>query len=107
MDKVLLQLGTTMEKGNDATHFDLPSGIAVLKNGNIIVTDGYGNNRVVLFDKTGKFIKQVGKGRRRSRRQGQRAPASGSCRTSWPLTRRRTSTSSTAKGTACRCSTRT
>ena len=62
MDKVLLQLGTTMEKGNDATHFDLPSGIAVLKNGNIIVTDGYGNNRVVLFDKTGKFIKQVAKG---------------------------------------------
>ena len=62
MDKVLLQLGTTMEKGNDATHFDLPAGIAVLKNGNIIVTDGYGNNRVVMFDKTGKFIKQVAKG---------------------------------------------
>jgi DNA-binding beta-propeller fold protein YncE len=62
MDKVLMQLGTTMEKGNDATHFDLPSGIAVLKNGNIIVTDGYGNNRVVMFDKTGKFIKQVAKG---------------------------------------------
>ena len=62
MDKVLLQLGTTMEKGSDATHFDLPSGIAVLKNGNIIVTDGYGNNRVVMFDKTGKFIKQVAKG---------------------------------------------
>lgn len=62
MDKVLLQLGTTMEKGNDATHFDLPSGIAVLRNGNMIVTDGYGNNRVVLFDKTGKFIKQVAKG---------------------------------------------
>ena len=62
MDKVLMQLGTTMEKGNDATHFDLPSGIAVLKSGNIIVTDGYGNNRVVLFDKNGKFIKQVAKG---------------------------------------------
>ena len=62
LDKVLLQLGTTGEKGNDATHFDLPSGIAVLKNGNIVVTDGYGNNRVVLFDKTGKFIKQVAKG---------------------------------------------
>ena len=28
----------------------------------MIVTDGYGNNRVILFDKTGKFIKQVGKG---------------------------------------------
>lgn len=62
MDKVLLRLGTTMEKGNDATHFDLPSGIAVLRNGNMIVTDGYGNNRVVMFDKTGKFIKQVAKG---------------------------------------------
>ena len=62
MDKFLLQLGTTEVKGNDATHFDLPSGLAVLRNGNIIVTDGYGNNRVAMFDKTGKFIKQVGKG---------------------------------------------
>jgi DNA-binding beta-propeller fold protein YncE len=62
LDKFLLQLGTTNEKGNDATHLNLPSGIAILHNGNMIVTDGYGNNRVILFDKTGKFIKQVGKG---------------------------------------------
>jgi DNA-binding beta-propeller fold protein YncE len=62
MDKFLMQLGTTNERGNDAAHFDLPSGIAVLKNGNIVVTDGYGNNRVVLFSKDGKFIKQVAKG---------------------------------------------
>lgn len=62
MDKFLMQIGTTMEKGNDATHLDLPSGIAVLKNGNIVVTDGYGNNRVILYDKNGKFLKQVGKG---------------------------------------------
>ena len=62
MDTFLLQLGTTGQKGTDATHLDLPSGIAVLKNGNMIVTDGYGNNRVLLFDKTGKFIKQVAKG---------------------------------------------
>src|SRR5213593_2222824 len=61
LDKFLLQLGTTNEKGNDATHLNLPSGIAILRNGNIVVTDGYGNNRVILFDKTGKFIKQVGK----------------------------------------------
>ena len=72
MDKFLMQLGTTDEKGTDATHFDLPSGIAVLKNGNIIVTDGYGNNRVLLFDKTGKLLKQVGEGRRRPGRQGHR-----------------------------------
>ena len=62
LDKFLLQLGTTNEKGNDATHLNLPSGIAILHNGNMIVTDGYGNNRVILFDKNGKFIKQVGKG---------------------------------------------
>src|SRR6185503_12188534 len=38
LDKFLLQLGTTNEKGTDATHFNLPSGIAILHNGNIIVT---------------------------------------------------------------------
>jgi DNA-binding beta-propeller fold protein YncE len=62
LDTFLLQLGTTGERGNDATHLDLPSGLAVLRNGAIVVTDGYGNNRVVLFSKEGKFIKQVGKG---------------------------------------------
>jgi DNA-binding beta-propeller fold protein YncE len=62
LDKFLLQLGTTGERGNDATHFDLPSGIAVLRNGNIVVTDGYGNNRVAVFSKDGKFIKQIAKG---------------------------------------------
>src|SRR5262245_38235726 len=62
LDKFLLQLGTTNEKGNDATHLNLPSGIAILHNGNMVVTDGYGNNRVILYDKTGKFIKQVAKG---------------------------------------------
>jgi sugar lactone lactonase YvrE len=62
LDKFLLQLGVTGEKGTDATHLNLPSGIAILHNGNIIVTDGYGNNRVVMYDKAGKFIKQVAKG---------------------------------------------
>ena len=62
LDTFLMQLGTTNEKGNDATHFNLPSGIAILHNGNIVVTDGYGNNRVVMFDKNGRFLKQVAKG---------------------------------------------
>jgi sugar lactone lactonase YvrE len=62
LDKFLMQLGTTEVKGTDATHLNLPSGIAILHSGNIVVTDGYGNNRVVLFSKDGKFIKQVGKG---------------------------------------------
>lgn len=62
LDTFLMQIGTTDVKGNDATHLNLPSGIAILHNGNIVVTDGYGNNRVALFDKTGKFIRQVAKG---------------------------------------------
>ena len=62
LDKFLLQLGVTNEKGTDQTHLNLPSGIAILHSGNIVVTDGYGNNRVILFDKNGKFIKQIGKG---------------------------------------------
>ena len=78
----------------------------MLQNGNMIVTDGYGNNRVVLFDKNGKFIKQVGKGAGGPTDKGT-GTASGICRTSSPSMRRKISTSSTAKGIACRCSTRT
>jgi sugar lactone lactonase YvrE len=62
LDKFLMQLGTTGVRGTDASHFDLPSGIAVLRNGNIVITDGYGNNRVAMFTRDGKFIKQVGRG---------------------------------------------
>ena len=62
LDTFLMQIGVTNEKGTDAAHLNLPSGIAILHNGNIVVTDGYGNNRVVLYDKNGKFIKQVARG---------------------------------------------
>jgi DNA-binding beta-propeller fold protein YncE len=62
LTKFMMQLGVTNERGTDQTHLNLPSGIAILHNGNIIVTDGYGNNRVVMYDKNGKFIKQIGKG---------------------------------------------
>ena len=70
LDKFLLQLGTTNEKGTDATHLDLPSGIAILHNGNMVVTDGYGNNRVDAV-RQDRQVHQAGRqGRRRSRRQG-------------------------------------
>lgn len=62
LQRAVMQLGTTGESGNDATHFDEPSGISILRNGNILVTDGYGNNRVVLFSPEGRFIKQVARG---------------------------------------------
>jgi DNA-binding beta-propeller fold protein YncE len=60
----LLTLGTPGVSGNDATHFNAPSDVVVAPNGDIFVADGHGpgtNERIVKFDKTGKFIKQWGK----------------------------------------------
>ena len=62
LDRALMQLGTTGEPGTDETHLNSPSGILFTRSGNIVVTDGYGNNRVVLFAPDGTFIKQVGRG---------------------------------------------
>jgi hypothetical protein len=62
LDRVLMELGTAGVKGNDATHFDQVSGVTAMHNGNLIVTDGYGNNRLLLFSADGKLLKQVAKG---------------------------------------------
>jgi sugar lactone lactonase YvrE len=40
--------------------FSRPTDVAWDPQGNIFVSDGYGNNRVVKFDKNGRFLKQVG-----------------------------------------------
>src|SRR6476661_703899 len=40
--------------------FNRPTDVGFDAAGNIFVTDGYGNNRVVKFDKNGRFIKQAG-----------------------------------------------
>jgi hypothetical protein len=58
--KLLLTLGTLGELGNDEHHFRMPTDITFTPNGDIFVADGYGNSRVVRFDKTGKFIKAWG-----------------------------------------------
>jgi hypothetical protein len=57
---LLLTLGTAEEKGEDATHLWMPTDMAFAKNGDILVADGYGNARVVRFDKTGHFVKAWG-----------------------------------------------
>ena len=62
LERALMQLGTTGEPGNDEAHLNSPSGILFTREGNIVVTDGYGNNRVVMYAPDGTFIKQVGKG---------------------------------------------
>ena len=58
--KLLLTLGTKGEAGLDETHFNMPTDMVVTPQGDIFVTDGYGNRRVVHLDKHGKFIKAWG-----------------------------------------------
>ncbi|HMI97456.1 MAG TPA: peptidyl-alpha-hydroxyglycine alpha-amidating lyase family protein [Micropepsaceae bacterium] len=61
--KKLMTLGTPGVNGDDATHFNAPSDVVVASNGDIFVSDGHGpgtNERIVRFDKSGKFIKQWG-----------------------------------------------
>jgi DNA-binding beta-propeller fold protein YncE len=58
--KLLQTLGVKGEKGEDETHFNMPTDMAITPTGEIFVTDGYGNRRVVHFDKEGKYIKEWG-----------------------------------------------
>jgi len=41
-------------------YFNRPTDVAWDSDGNIFVSDGYGNSRVAKYDKNGRFIKQVG-----------------------------------------------
>jgi len=49
-------LGTPGQPGDDDKHFNRPTFINWLPDGTMFVTDGYGNTRVVKFDKDGKFL---------------------------------------------------
>jgi peptidylamidoglycolate lyase len=59
--KLLLTLGEANISGNDATHFNLPTDIAVASDGSFYVSDGYGNSRVVKFAKDGTYLFEWGK----------------------------------------------
>ncbi|KYN31222.1 Peptidyl-alpha-hydroxyglycine alpha-amidating lyase 2 [Trachymyrmex septentrionalis] len=48
-----LILGQRFEPGSDINHFCQPTSVAVLPSGDIVIADGYCNNRIVLFDKRG------------------------------------------------------
>jgi sugar lactone lactonase YvrE len=77
--KVLMKLGEAGVPGADETHFNGPTGVVVAENGDIWITDGHGgpqrgpnkenmfgsrggNNRLVRFNKDGKYIKAWGGG---------------------------------------------
>lgn len=53
--KVLLTLGERAVPGNDPAHFNLPTDVAVLRDGSFYVSDGYKNTRVLKFSAEGKF----------------------------------------------------
>jgi DNA-binding beta-propeller fold protein YncE len=64
--RVLMTLGTPGVAGNDKTHLNKPTDMAIRPDGHVFVSDGYGNNRVVHFDQHGNFVNawgQMGVGR--------------------------------------------
>lgn len=58
--ELLLTLGVPDESGEDERHFNRPTDIAITPAGELFVSDGYGNRRVVHFDARGRFIKSWG-----------------------------------------------
>ncbi len=59
--QLLRRLGTPDESGQDRTHFNMPTDMAITPAGDVVISDGYGNNRVVHYDSSGKFVKAWGK----------------------------------------------
>ena len=59
--RVVLTLGTAGVAGDGPNTFNGPTDVAIAANGDIFVTDGHVNSRVVKFSKDGKFIKTWGK----------------------------------------------
>ena len=63
--RIVMVLGRKGRAGESdlrtGTLFNKPTDVAVNSRGEIFVTDGYGNSRVVKFDPTGRFIKAWGK----------------------------------------------
>jgi peptidylamidoglycolate lyase len=53
--RLLLTLGERGKPGNDHSHFNLPTDVAVLRDGSFYVGDGYKNTRVMKFTTDGKF----------------------------------------------------
>lgn len=56
-----LTLGTRGVRGEGPDTFGGPTDVAVAANGDIFVADGHANNRIVKFDRTGRFIKAWGR----------------------------------------------
>jgi len=54
--RVLLAFGRMKQPGDDVAHFNQPTDVAFDGAGNVYIADGYGNSRVLKFDRAGKFM---------------------------------------------------
>ncbi len=58
--ELLMSLGEERVHGTDSGHFHLPTDIAFAPDGNVYISDGYGNSRVIVFDRSGKYLFEWG-----------------------------------------------
>ena len=58
--RTIMTLGTRDKRGKSTTLFYLPTDIAFAPNGELVVTDGYGNARLVRYTKDGKYLGEFG-----------------------------------------------
>ena len=56
----LLTLGERGVPGEDATHFNMPTDVAIAPDGTFYVSDGYVNSRITKFSKDGEYITSWG-----------------------------------------------
>lgn len=62
-DKTLMALGEAFIPGSDNNHFCQPTDVAVdTESGNIFVSDGYCNARIIKFSADGKYLSEWGAG---------------------------------------------
>jgi DNA-binding beta-propeller fold protein YncE len=59
--KLVRTFGHDDEPGLGPSHFNQPTHVCVTRSGNLFVTDGYGNSRVVKFDARGEFVAEWGR----------------------------------------------
>lgn len=59
--ELLMTLGEARVPGTDQTHFNLPTDVAVIPDGSVYVSDGYGNARIVKFSATGEYLFEWGR----------------------------------------------
>jgi len=59
--RLLLTLGTDGQPGEDDSHFNQPTAVAVGPSGSVYVADGYVNSRIAKFSAEGKHLRSWGR----------------------------------------------